>query len=72
MKYGLQVKVNIAGKFEWRDIRPSNDPRFRSVESEPYRFADRGEAERMARICYGGDPDIVRIVESPDVIVANI
>jgi len=59
MKYGLQVNVATdGGKFDWRDVRPSN--------GEPYRYAERAEAESMARMCYDGDPDIVRVVECPE------
>lgn len=54
--FGLQVYVGVApGKFEWRDVRPK--------DGEPYRYATREEADRMASLCYDADPSIVRVVQ---------
>ncbi len=57
--YGFQVHLEVIrdGKpvMEWRDVHPAN--------GEPYRYATRGEAEGMARMCYGNDPSVVRVIE---------
>lgn len=60
MAYGFQVLVtelNSEGHkvYVWKDVHPTG--------GQSYRYASRAEAEKMARICYGGDPSLVRVVE---------
>ena len=54
--YRLQVKVRTRpNEYEWHDVYPTG--------GKPYEYDTRKEAEDMARICYGSDPAIVRVVE---------
>ncbi len=59
MKYRFQVRVLIDARTKehaWKDVHASGAP-------TPYEYTTRAEAERMAYICYGNDPTIVRVVE---------
>lgn len=60
MKYGFDVFAFVGKKngkdiYEWKAVHPTG--------GQPYRYDTREEAERMARICYGSDPSIVRVTE---------
>lgn len=55
-KYRFQVCLDKGTKNErWSDVRPAG--------GAPYEYATRREAEDMARICYGTDHTLVRVVE---------
>ena len=55
-KYEFQVCLDRGtDKERWHSVRPSS--------GQPYQYDTRDEAEQMARICYGTDPSIVRVVE---------
>jgi len=58
MKYGLQVHVETQIGKVWVHLRPSS--------GDPYQWKTRAEAEQAAYMCYGNDPDIVRVVERQD------
>lgn len=57
MKFGLEVFVNgPKGIQEWTRLRPSGS-------KVPYEWDNRAIAERYAKMSYGNDPRIVRVVE---------
>jgi len=54
--YRFQVCLKQGTEDErWEDVHP--------VGGKPYEYATRRAAEDMARMCYGDDPEIVRVVE---------
>ena len=58
MAYRFQVYIETdqrLKKMEWKDVHPTG--------GQPYEYDTKEEAERMAYICYGNDPSIVRVVE---------
>lgn len=56
MKYRFQVHLDVGQKTDrWSDVHPTG--------GTPYEYTTRKEAEDMARICYGNDPAIVRVIE---------
>lgn len=63
MKYLMQVKIEDRAnpkKLVWVSVQGSNLP-------SPYEYDTREEAERMLRMCYGGDVsnDRLRVIEKP-------
>jgi hypothetical protein len=59
MPYRFQVRVCVnttTKEHKWKDVHPNN-------EQQPYEYETRAEAEKMAYICYGNDPTIVRVVK---------
>ena len=55
-RYRFQVCLDKGEKTErWSDVHP--------VGGKPYEYNTRKEAENMARICYGLDPGICRVIE---------
>jgi len=52
--YRFEVCIDKGTERErWADVRPSG--------GEPYEYPTHEEAERMANLCYGRDPSIVRV-----------
>jgi hypothetical protein len=66
MMYRFQVCLAKGTKDErWEDVHPKGGP--------AYEYVTREGAEDMARICYGTDPSLVRVVEvdKPSVYAAE-
>ena len=54
--FRFQVCLDKGTKTErWEDVHPQG--------GKPYEYATRREAEDMARMCYGTDRALVRVVE---------
>lgn len=54
--FRFQVAIeNRDGTKEWKDVHP--------VGGAPYEYSTRQQAQDMARLCYGNDPAIVRVIE---------
>jgi hypothetical protein len=61
MKYRFQVHLDVGRINErWEYVHPNGR------QNEPYTYVTRREAEDMARMCYGNDPSLVRVVEIED------
>lgn len=57
IKYGLEVHVRAKDNtMEWVRMRPTGS-------DEPYVWDTHEKAERMAYICFGNNPAIIRVVE---------
>jgi hypothetical protein len=56
MTYRFQVLLHKGTKDErWADVHPTG--------GAPYEYLTQQEAEDMARMCYGNDDSVVRVIE---------
>lgn len=62
-KYRFQVCLNKGtDKERWSTVCPT----FNGKVGLPYEYNTYDEAKDMARMCYGNDPSLVRVVEVPE------